>query len=251
MGLIPDITCWRCGHVYSGVKSRCPRCKAPRSKQTTRAARSSVSYTEGTASHQRAEINGRWQLIFAALMVAAVILAVVVLAITGGDNSTVSRPDNRPSSAQQGNVSVSDTYLPSPQPTPSPTPESEAEPKITSMEMIFYDSVVADITLTNPGEIVIDLDARVFPQNQDVVIEWSSSNENVMTVDHRGIVTVVGANPSGTVNATISAKCEGLEAKCIIYVPYHQAAYLTENKWLEANGVSTTPTQAPGTAPTE
>ena len=73
------------------------------------------------------------------------------------------------------------------------------------------------LTLTNAGEITIDLDLNVFPSSDDLPVTWSSSNEKILTVDDRGIVPVVGASPNITVHAVT------------IYVPAYQAAYLTQN----------------------
>ena len=48
MGLIPEITCQRCGFKFSGLKTRCPKCGAPRAHQTTRAAATTASATDMT-----------------------------------------------------------------------------------------------------------------------------------------------------------------------------------------------------------
>ena len=85
------------------------------------------------------------------------------------------------------------------------------------------------LTLTNAGEITIDLDLNVFPSSDDLPVTWSSSNEKILTVDDRGIVTVVGASPNITVHAVIIAECGGLQDYVTIYVPAYQAAYLTQN----------------------
>ena len=49
-----------------------------------------------------------------------------------------------------------------------------------------------DVTLNKDGQIELQLELRTFPQNVDVTPEWSSSNENILTVDQTGKVTVIG-----------------------------------------------------------
>lgn len=252
MGLIPDITCRRCGAKYSGIKSRCPQCGAPRTSQPSRTARTSSSVVEGTAAYVRTAINGRWQLVFGVLLAFAVVLATVVLIVSGGSDVPTSsgfggsgnkkpKPESNP-----GAVTISDTYLPSPSPSPVPTPESEAAPAITSMELIFLTQTVSDITVTNPGELVLQFEARVYPLNDSVTIEWRVDNEKVMNVDQTGKVTITGADPNGMVHATVFATCENLEASCIIYVPYMQAAYLTTNTYTGQGLTSEVPEYATG-----
>jgi len=239
MGLIPEITCQRCGFKYSGLKSRCPKCGAARANQSTRAAATTASVTEGTAARARAQVNGQWQLIFAGILVVTVLLAVVVLIAGGGDNS-VRIPADSPSQvgqsgdAQQG-ISISDTYLPSPSPSPEPTPEGPDPNAITSLQLIFLDSPLeSEITMSNAGEISMQLECRTFPQNANAVIEWSSSDENVLIVDDTGLITIVGVDPSYSLSATVTAKVGELSASVIVRVPYYQAAYLTENRYMDA-----------------
>ena len=90
--------------------------------------------------------------------------------------------------------------------------------------------------MSNAGEISIQLECRTFPQNADAVIEWSSSDENILIVDDTGLVTIVGVDPGYSVSATITAKVGDLSANVIIRVPYYQAAYLTDNRYLNAQG---------------
>ena len=239
MGLIPEITCQRCGFKFSGLKSRCPKCGAPRAHQSTRAAATTASATEGTAARARAQVNGQWQLAFAGILVITVLLATVVLIAGGGDNS-VRVPADAPSQGSQGSdtqpgISITDTYLPSPSPSPEPTPEGPDPNAITSLQLIFLDSPLeSEITMSNAGEISMQLECRTFPQNADAKIEWSSSDENVLVVDDTGLITIVGVDPAYSLSATVTAKVGELSASIIVRVPYYQAAYLTDNRYMNA-----------------
>ncbi len=249
MGLIPEITCRRCGNKYSGLKTRCPKCGAPRASQTTRTAATTASAAEGSAAYARAEVNGRWQLIFAGILAAAVILAVVVLVASGSGTSAGSATTGTSGSATTDatGVTVSDTYLPSPSPSAEPTPVGTEAPAITSIGLIFGDKEQTDITISNAGELQLQFAARTYPVNAGVTVEWSSDNESILTVDQTGLVTVVGADPEKVIHATITAKCGDVSASCIIYVPYYQASYLTNNAYA---GAAAAATETPATTAT-
>ena len=231
MGFIPEITCRRCGQKYSGLRNRCPNCGTPRQNQPTRVPYTTASATPNTAASRRAGMDIRWQLIFGGILLLALILAVIVLAAGGGKDSGSST--NRPSvTANPGSQIVySAADLPTPSPSPDPTPEASPTPSIEQMAIAFLNNSVKDhsLTLTNAGEITIDLDLNIFPNQENPAVVWRSSNETILTVDDRGIVTVVGASPNMTVHATIIAEFGGLQDYVTIYVPAYQAAYLTEN----------------------
>ena len=230
MGFIPEITCRRCGQKYSGLRNRCPNCGTPRQNQPNRVPYTTASATPNTAASRRAGMDIRWQLIFGGILLLALILAVIVLAAGGGKNSGSNA--NRPSvTANPGSQIVySAADLPTPSPSPDPTPEASPTPFIEQMAIAFLNSTVKnDITLSRAGEISIDLDVNIFPSQENPAVVWRSSNEKILTVDDRGIVTVVGASPNMTVHATIIAEYGGLQSYVTIYVPAFQAAYLTEN----------------------
>ena len=56
----------------------------------------------------------------------------------------------------------------------------------------------------------LDLSSSVEPSNSSDHVEWSSSDENVATVDIDGYVTTVGPG-----EAEITAKCGGCEVQTI------------------------------------
>ena len=215
MGFIPETTCRRCGQKYSGLRNRCPNCGTLRQNQPNRVPNTTASATPNTAASRRAGTDIRWQLIF------------------GGGKDSGSGTGSRPSVTNNpgSQIVYSAADLPTPSPSPDPTPEASPTPVIESMAIAFLNNNVRDhsLTLTNAGELVIDLDLNVFPNSDELTVTWRSSNEKILTVDDRGIVTVVGASPNITVHAVIIAECGGLQDYVTIYVPSYQAAYLTQN----------------------
>ena len=228
MGFIPEITCRRCGQKYSGLHNRCPNCGTPRQNQPNRVPYTTASATPNTAASRRAGADIRWQLIFGGILLIAVILAVVVL-IAGGGNNSGNKPSVTANPGSQIVYSAAD--LPTPSPSPDPTPEASPTPSIEQMAIAFLNNSVKDhsLTLTNAGELSIDLDLNIFPNQENPAVVWRSSNEKILTVDDRGIVKVVGASPNMYVHAVIIAEFGGLQDYVTIYVPPYQAAYLTEN----------------------
>lgn len=234
MAVVPEITCRRCGSKYSGLRSRCPKCGAPRMNQPTRVPPTTAAATPQTAANGRAVSNIRWQFIFGGVLLLALILAVIVL-INGGSGKT-----NKPTGT---GTAVTPAYiaadLPTPSPSPAPTPDASPTPVIESMAITFLNRTLPnhEMTLTEPLTTFttygvnynIDLDVSTYPASEGLKVTWRSTNEKVLTVDEHGFVTVVGASPDYWVKAGIIAECGGLEDYLTIYVPKFQAAFLKEN----------------------
>ena len=232
MAIIPEITCRRCGSKYSGLRNRCPKCGAPRMNQPNRVPPTTASVAPDTAASERYSMNIRWQFIFAAVLVLAVILAVIVLILSG--RSGRSSSSTRPGAAgvqQSGTISYMSADLPTPSPSPEPTPEATPTPSVEQVAIYFLNNpfLKKDTTLTNPGELEIDLDLNIYPPQENPQVVWKSSNEKILTVDSSGNVKVVGASPNFTTHATIIAEYGGLMDYLTIYIPAWQSAYLTEN----------------------
>ena len=229
MAVIPEITCRRCGSKYSGLRSRCPKCGAPRINQPTRVPPTTAAATPQTAANGRAAVNIRWQFVFGAVLLLALILAVVVLVNGGGGSSSSSKPAGSGSAVTLAYIAAD---LPTPSPSPAPTPDASPTPVIESMAITFLNRTITNhsMTLTNAGEIFdIDLDVTTYPASEGLPVTWRSTNEKIITVNERGFINVVGASPNRTVHAGIIVECGGLEDYVTVYVPAFQAAYLKEN----------------------
>ena len=238
MAVIPEITCRRCGSKYSGLRSRCPKCGAPRINQPTRVPPTTASATPQTAASARSAANIRWQFIFAGVLLLALILAVVVLVSSGGRNSDSGAAANTGTSAA-GSAAYIAADLPTPSPSPEPTPDVTPTPVIESTAITFLNKTLNrhEMTITEPLTTFttygvnynIDLDVNTYPVNDSLTVTWRSTNEKILTVDEHGFVTVVGASPEREVLAGIIASCGGLEDYVTIRIPAFQSAYLTEN----------------------
>ena len=203
MGFIPRVTCRRCGRQYSGLRGRCPYCGTRRVKQSDRVPATSASNDPATPAGERAASNARWQLVFGGILLLAVILAVVVLVSISLNSST------------QGSSVTFNSYTAAPvSPTftvPPTTPPPTATPTIETVDMYYNGQPVNDFTM-NPsaswGSETMVLTLNIYPvQTADVsqYIEWTSSNESVITVTPNGAtctLTVVG-NGNATITATL------------------------------------------------
>ncbi len=87
----------------------------------------------------------------------------------------------------------------------------EKEPEIIYVTSITLDTPEIEAI---PGTVVT-LIATVLPEDAtDKTIEWSSSNENVATVDQEGTVTIISVGSAVITAATTDGS--GLKAECII-----------------------------------
>lgn len=93
MGLIPQVTCRRCGTKFSGMRHRCPACGTRRVKSSSRAPGTTPSAVKGTPANKAANENRKWQLVFGAILIAAIIIALIVMisfSLKNADNPNAS-----------------------------------------------------------------------------------------------------------------------------------------------------------------
>ncbi|MEG1633987.1 MAG: Ig-like domain-containing protein, partial [Oscillospiraceae bacterium] len=202
MSFIPNITCRRCGRQFSGIRSRCPYCGTRRVKQSDRSPASTASVNPETGAAQRAGVNTRWQLIFGAILLAAVLLAVIVLVSVSLNGSVKNTP-----------VPTLPPVTAPPVQTPEPTPPPTPTPVIAGVKITYYAKEITDFS-TDIGAGT-QLKAIIYPLEMDPapVVNWTSSDEAVATVDDTGKVTGVASG-----NATVTAECYGVTATCIVRV---------------------------------
>jgi len=201
MGLFKTNICPKCGKEYSAIRSGCPQCGARKQTPSTRTAATTDSARLGTASSQRAAKNARWQLIFGLCLVLAVIVAVIVLIVTTVNGNYDTAPSSAPSAEA----------IPTPTPTPTPKQTPQPTPTVESVAITFLGEKKAEFSM-GVGK-TIQLDASIYPVEIEGPVEWSSSDENKITVSEDGLVTAVGSG-----SATIICRCYGASAECSVLV---------------------------------
>ena len=210
MDLIPQVECRRCGTEYSSLQSRCPKCGARKMKQTQRAPGTTSGTVAGTYANDQAQVNARWQMSFAAILVVAVILAMIVL-ISTSLNTTPGGADSQ----HGGSQVIVDTET-SPTPTPTITPSPTPTPEITGLELYYAGTKITEFTEAIGRETPLTL--SYYPMNVPVAmgdIKWSSDNEEVCTVtgDQKGCVI----KNVGVGKAVITVSLYGKSATVTVY----------------------------------
>lgn len=209
MGLIPQITCRRCGAKFSALRRRCPSCGTRRVQQSSRVPGTTPSAVKGTAANARVNTNRKWQLIFAAILVVAVIIALIVMITV-----SLNEEDNADSASKIKAPEV--TVVPTPTPTPTPTPK--ATPTVTELTICYFSEERTEFS-ANVGDKT-PLVAEYFPLTiENPQIKWSTSDDSVIQLipdpDNPAGVTVVGRK-SGS--ATLTAQCYGATAEVSVYI---------------------------------
>lgn len=231
MSVIPQVVCKRCGKEFSALRPRCPYCGTRRVKTGDRVPMTTSSQNRGTPAAERAVLNTRWQMIFGLILLAAVVLAVIVLVTVGLQDANVDE------AAAPQNTPIANTAAPTSEPEeetePTESPdvseapedgedgedtegEDEAEPSPTpdagavqSISLTFLGSPRTEFAAGVGDEVT--LKAVITPSSEKEVV-WESADPSIATVND-GVVKGV---KSGT--TTISATCDGVTAKCTVYV---------------------------------
>lgn len=217
MDFIPQVQCRRCGTEYSSLQSRCPKCGARKMKQTQRAPGTTSGTVAGTYANEQAQLNVRWQMTFAAILVVAVILSMIVL-ISTSLSTAPDRGDNQTGKDPGQTVVDSNT---SPTPTPTPTPSPTPTPQITSLALYYNGQAIAG----NPPQFTeaineeVPLTLSFYPLNVPVTVndvKWTSADESVCKVvgDNMGC-KVIGV---GTGSTTVTVKLFNQEYTITVFV---------------------------------
>lgn len=205
MSLIPNTVCTRCHRQFPSFRSRCPYCGTKKPREVRRAVPESDSAVKRTEASRRAAEDVNWQMLIGGILLLLIIAAVITLvsvSVQGRISDTKTVEDTLP------NIAPETTAVPAPTATPTPTPEPTAP--VTSVIITFLGA--EEPGFAESVGSVVDLDATAYPINEDVTIEWRSSNEEIATVDQDGVVTLVG-----TGSCVIYAKAGGYEAKCDVW----------------------------------
>lgn len=213
MDLIPQVTCRKCGTEYSSLQSRCPNCGTRKMKQTQRAPGTTSGSVAGTYANEQAQLNVRWQMTFAAILVVAVILSMIVLIST-------SLSTERDSGQQGGNVvQVTEDPNVSATPTPTPTPSPTPTPMLNSLGLTYAGNALAGNTFTEAIDEEVPLSLTYYPLNVPVTsndVKWTSADESVCTVtgDNMGCV-IKGVGVGST---TVTVQLYNQKVDVLVYV---------------------------------
>ena len=214
MGIIPRVTCRRCGRQFSGVRNRCPYCGTRRIKQSDRVPGTTPGQDPSTPAGQRASVNTRWQMMFGGILVAAVILAVIVLVSVSLNGTGIERQSPSPS--------IDPAASASPTPTPTPTPMPTPTPSIESINIYYGSSAMNDdVTFNLADGNTVTLTVQVWPVPEGGMesiagdLQWSVSNPDIATLSTEGnscTITFTGVNGS----FDLSVSCYGRTDTCVV-----------------------------------
>ena len=230
MSVLPQVACKRCGKEFSALRPRCPYCGTRRVKSGDRVPMTTASQNRGTPAAERAAINTKWQMIFGLILLAAVVLAVIVLVTVGlrdADADAAAVPQNTPvantaAPATETPEAEEEEPVESPEasedpdadaeddaetsPEPSETPDAGA---VQSISLTFLGSPRTEFATNVGTEVTLK---AVLTPSSDKEVTWESADTSIATVND-GVVKGV---KSGT--TTITATCDGVTAKCTVYV---------------------------------
>lgn len=205
MSLIPSTVCRRCHREYPSIRSRCPYCGTKRPREVKRAVPESDSAVRGTAAAKRAGEDVNWQMLIGGILLLAIVAAVItIVSVNVG-----ARVDDTATLANVSEVEPEATAIPTPTPTPTATPVPT--PPVTSVVITLWGSETKGFAEDVGDEF--DLDATAFPVNEDVEIEWSSSDDSIVSVDQDGVVKLLSSG-----YCQVFARAGGVEASIDIWV---------------------------------
>ena len=233
MSLMAEVKCGRCDRTYSSLKSRCPYCGARRNKN---------------GKHADYESNSTAKLLIGILILVLLIVAVVVLVISsvnanrsdkndgkvdtqvedvnkdglnsgeditsveGTDPGTTTNPstttDPTTTDPNAGNQPGTTT-----QPGPTTQPTTPAAPVVTDLSIDYLGEAKDDVTMSLQEELQFDAYYNVTPEDAEVKVVWSSSNDSVFTVLQDGTVSAIGEG-----SADLVLKVGDQETTCLIRV---------------------------------
>lgn len=212
MGFVPQITCRSCGTKFSALRGRCPKCGARHVKQTGRTSPAAPAAPGAAEARPRpasgaAAANGRWQLIFGAILIVAVIAAVIILIVASGNP-----PEAPPVEIPSPSVRVT---TPPPTTPPPTTPPPAPSTTVTGLVITYGGAPLAFDPFTQSLSSPIQLGVTVYPTEAlaEYTVEWRCSDESVATVDENGLVTPVAIG-----ECEIIAECGGVATKCGMWV---------------------------------
>ena len=187
MSILPNTVCSRCHREYPSIRSRCPYCGTKKPREVRRTIPESDSAVRGTEAARHAAENMNWQMLIGGILLVCVLAAVIAI-VSVNMNSRIDSDASIPA-ASMPEIEAETTAIPVPTATPTPTPSPT--PGITSISITWWGQALPNGFMDYAGS-QYQLEATPYPLTDDVVVEWSSTDESCATVDQNGLVTIVG-----------------------------------------------------------
>ena len=198
MNIVPNTTCRRCHRQYPAFRSRCPYCGTKKTKTVRTAVPETDSAVPSTpAAKSAAEAVNMQMLLGAVLLLAVIILTIVVVSVN----------INKDVGAQQeiqNQIEAEAEITPPAPPTPTPSPQPSPAPQVTNVSIAWDGRPGYEYNGSGFwGSVGQTYQMKVtwFPQEVLSIPEWTSSDEEVATVDDTGLITLVGEG-----DATVTVK---------------------------------------------
>lgn len=216
MSFIPNTTCRRCHRQYPAFRGRCPYCGTKKTKEVRSAVPETDSAVPGTRAARSAAEAVNWQMLIGGVLLLAVIISTLVMVSVNigrdvNDQQSVQNSQNQ--QGQQGTQDQPPSAFPALTPTPEPT--NTPAPSIQTVQITWYaNQTVSDYSGMSfgarKGDVYQNFKVSWFPIDVVAIPVWSSSDENVVTVDPaEGVETTLRFIGNSGDTATISVDVNG------------------------------------------
>ncbi len=212
MSFIPNTTCRRCHRQYPAFRGRCPYCGTKKAKEVRSAVPETDSAVPGTQAARSAAEAVNWQMLIGGVLLLAVIIATIVMVSYNvgrdvGDQQTVQQNQQQTQQDSPPTAYPVMTPVPSPTPTPAPSIQTMQITWIGNQSVTDYSGLSFG---ARKGDVYQNFKVSWFPIDVVAIPVWSSSDENVVTVDPvEGVETTLRFVGNSGDTATISVDVNG------------------------------------------
>lgn len=209
MSLIPNTTCRRCHRQYPSFRGRCPYCGTRKAREVRSPVPETDSAVRGTEAARSAAESLNWQMLIGAVLLIAVFIVTIIVVSSNVKSHVTEEAD-----AAQATPETQMTALPTATPSPSPSPTPPAA--VTAVTIYFQGREMSGFMEEQGTEL--DFTVTWFPVDVSAVPVWTSTDEDVVTVEaaedgQSAHITVTGE--SGY--AQILVDVNGTQASCDVW----------------------------------
>lgn len=213
MSFIPNTTCRRCHRQYPAFRGRCPYCGTKKAKEVRSAVPETDSAVPGTRAARSAAEAVNWQMLIGGVLLLAVMISTIVMVSVNVGRDVKDQKNVLQQNQQQQDAQTSPSAYPVITPTPEPT--ATPAPAIQTVQITWPGNQnIPDYSgLSFParkGDVYQNFKVTWFPTDVVTIPVWSSSDENVVTVDPaEGVSTTLRFVGNSGDKATISVDVNG------------------------------------------